>query len=249
MAALELRELDKSFGRQPLLKKINLSLSTGKTLAILGASGSGKTTLLRLIAGQEPPDAGQILLQGQPLETFPKKAQRIFYLSQEALLFPHLSAFENIAFGLRVRKEKEPIVRQRTLEMLERLELSAQAQQLPEALSGGQKQRVAFGRALMVEPELLLLDEPFGALDNETRARMQAFFKTVVQQSDTTSILVTHDQKEALLLGQQFAFLEKGQLHNYADEAAFVADARTGVKAELDFWKRLQAKTDKDEKS
>lgn len=247
MANLKIEGLQQSFGDTTILKDVNLELASGKTLAILGASGSGKTTLLRLIGGQETLQAGQIYLDGQPLGSLSQREQRIFYLSQEALLFPHLSAFENIAFGLRARKKKPAVIRQRTGEMLEKLDLVEQADFLPQALSGGQKQRVAFGRALMVAPRLLLLDEPFGALDNETRARMQALFREVVQQVGVSSILVTHDQKEALLLGQQFAFLQTGHLHHYPNRAAFVADARTGVQDELSFWNRLQAKTDNDE--
>lgn len=240
MASLNVKGLQQVFGDVSVLTEVNLALASGQTLAILGASGSGKTTLLRLIAGQTPLQAGEIYLDGQALSSLNQRERRIFYLSQEALLFPHLSAFENIAFGLRVRKEKTAFVRQRTAEMLKKLDLVEQAHQLPQALSGGQKQRVAFGRALMVEPRLLLLDEPFAALDNETRARMQQLFREVVQQAGVSSILVTHDQKEALLLGNEFAFLEKGRLHHFPNRNAFVADTRTGVQAELAFWNRLK---------
>src|SRR5262249_13796668 len=151
-------------------------------------SGCGKTTLLKIIAGLLDPDSGAVFLQETNINGVPAHKRNIVYLYQEALLFPHLNVFENIAFGLRLRKMPEAIIHNRTMEMIRSLELEEQREKMPHLLSGGQKQRVSFGRALIINPLLLLLDEPFGNLDVGTRAGMQEFFRTVAQKFKITSI-------------------------------------------------------------
>lgn len=211
-------------------------------MSVLGRSGSGKTTLLKIIAGLESPDNGRVELEGKAMNETPAHLRNIVYLYQEPLLFPHLNAFENIAFGLRLRKWTEADIRQKTEAMLDHLELKGQAKKMPAQLSGGQRQRVAFGRALIVEPKVLLLDEPFGALDTETRTAMQQLLKRMVAASKITTIFVTHDLKEALLMGDEIALMQDGLLKKYETKADFVQDARTGVQEEIGFWTNIQSR-------
>ncbi|MCO6476564.1 MAG: ABC transporter ATP-binding protein, partial [Phaeodactylibacter sp.] len=192
---LEARNINKSFGSEKVLDNLSLQLAEHEMLSILGRSGSGKTTLLRILAGLETPDSGKVLLQGADLSTVPPNRRNIVYLYQEPLLFPHLNVFENVAFGLRLRKMREAEIRELVEEMLANLELPEQARKMPHQLSGGQRQRVAFGRALIINPRVLLLDEPFGALDTETRASMQQLLKRIAGDFAITAIFVTHGLK------------------------------------------------------
>ena len=239
MTLLELQHIGVSFGQETVLTDLSLQLKERETLAVLGRSGCGKTTLLKVIAGLINPSVGQILLRKRSMMSLPPQQRGMIYLYQEALLFPHLNVFENVSFGLRLRKESPANVRKRTMDMLEKLDLSAQLDKMPDTLSGGQKQRVAFGRALILHPEVLLLDEPFGNLDVETRQNMQQFFKKVAAEEKISAIFVTHDLKEALLMGDRLAFLSEGQIEVFPNREAFIQDSRTGVKGELEFWKNL----------
>lgn len=223
-----------------MLDSVSFSLAQKETLSVLGRSGSGKTTLLRILAGLESADEGEILLNGKRINEQTPQERAIVYLYQEALLFPHLNVFDNLAFGLRLRRTPRPEIKQAVEEMLARLSLTDQAQKMPQQLSGGQKQRVSFGRALIINPKVLLLDEPFGALDVETRSRMQAFLKEVSQAYEITAIFVTHDLKEALLMGDRIAYMREGKLDIYASKADFVKDPRTEAQAEIDFWQKYQ---------
>jgi ABC-type Fe3+/spermidine/putrescine transport system ATPase subunit len=233
---LSVTQLHKSFGGTVVLRDINFGLQQGETLAILGRSGCGKTTLLKILAGLIEAE-GNILLNGASLRAVPPQQRGIVYLYQEALLFPHLNVFENVAFGLRLQKATDVV--QRTQTMLAQLGLSDQAQKMPDALSGGQKQRVAFGRALIIQPRLLLLDEPFGALDTETRQQMQEFYRHTASEQGISSIFVTHDLKEALLMGDQWGYMAQGHLDLFDSAAAFSADDRTGVQRERAFWQAM----------
>lgn len=235
---LKVENLHKSFAAQPVLQGLSLDFEAG-TLAVLGRSGCGKTTLLKIIAGLLAADSGRVFLEGEDISGWPPQARGIVYLYQEALLFPHLNVFENIAFGLRLRKLDGKSVEKRTLAVLDALELGEHGQKMPTQLSGGQRQRVAFGRALIVQPKLLLLDEPFASLDVETRTAMQLFFKKTVAELGVRSIFVTHDLKEAVRLGDRFGLLENGRLLPYPTVADFIADERTGVRGEQDFWRSL----------
>jgi len=236
---LNVHQISKTFGQEQVLRNCNLTIERQPTLSILGRSGSGKTTLLKILAGLEQPDTGGILLEGQRINDWSPQRRNMIYLYQEALLFPHLNVFENVAFGLRLQKQDSDFVRTETRQMLESLELAEQAQKRPEQLSGGQRQRVAFGRALIVNPKVLLLDEPFGALDTGTRENMQQLLKKIVHQQGITTLFVTHDLKEAIRMGDKIATMQNGQLEQYTSKQHFINDSSTGVQAEIDFWKNL----------
>jgi len=235
---LQINQLTKHFGKEQVLNEVNFTLEERKLLSILGKSGSGKTTLLKIIAGLETADSGVIKVENKVMNDVPPHRRNIVYLYQEPLLFPHLNVFENIAFGLRLRKEKDVVIRQKVLNMLEELELSDQATKMPTQLSGGQRQRVAFGRALIINPTVLLLDEPFGALDTETRQTMQVLLKKIVAQHPITTIFVTHDLKEAIIMGDQVGIMEKGVLNIFNSKKDFITTVES-VKNEIDFWKGL----------
>lgn len=240
---LTVTSLAKSFGSTPVLNNISVELPAGEVLAVLGRSGCGKTTLLKILAGLEAPDSGDVLMDGQSVLSIPPERRQVVYLYQEPLLFPHLNVFENVAFGLRIRHVDNATVTQQVGDMLADLELSDQAHKQPNQLSGGQRQRVSFGRALIIRPRLLLLDEPFGNLDAQTRTTMQELFGRVAQQYGMTALFVTHDTREALTVGTRFGYLDRGVMTTYAAVGDFVADPRTGVHTELAFWESVQLKS------
>ncbi|MBO2013027.1 ABC transporter ATP-binding protein [Siccationidurans soli] len=239
---LTVANLSKQFGEQSVLRDVSFSLEQGEVLAVLGRSGCGKTTLLKILAGLEMPTAGTLLLHGQDLRPVPPNERQMVYLYQEPLLFPHLTVFENVAFGLRIRNVAKAEINQQVQELLAELDLWEHAQKAPHQLSGGQRQRVSFGRALIIRPRLLLLDEPFGNLDAQTRADMQQLFLRVSRQHQITSLFVTHDSREALTVGTRFAYLDQGQLTSFASVGEFVQDARTAIRSELAFWENIQQK-------
>jgi ABC-type sugar transport system ATPase subunit len=237
---LNVQHISKSFSGSSILHDLSFGLAEKQTLAILGRSGCGKTTLLKIIAGLLEADKGQIEIGGQAVQDLPPQARKAVYLYQEPLLFPHLNVFENVAFGLRLRRESETEIRSKTQQMLENLELTNQSGKKPSTLSGGQRQRVAFGRALIINPAVLLLDEPFGNLDVETRANMQQLFKKIAAEFGITAVFVTHDLKESVLMGDQLAFMENGKLDVFEHLEDFIQDPRTGMKAEIEFWKNMK---------
>ncbi|GAB3818417.1 ABC transporter ATP-binding protein [Pontibacter rugosus] len=239
---LTIQKLHKAYQSQTVLDQISLELPQGQILAILGRSGCGKTTLLKAVAGLLSPDAGAVSWSGTSMDTVPPREREMVYLFQEPLLFPHLTVFENLAYGLRVRKETEQEIQQKVGEMLEELELQEHAQKKPNQLSGGQRQRVAFGRAIIFTPRVLLLDEPFASLDAQTRATMQALFLRLVKKFNISALFVTHDVKEALLVGDSFAYMAAGKLQVYTSSEAFMGDPKTGVSDELTFWNKIEQK-------
>ena len=238
---LTVTSLAKSFGAERVFDDVTFSLAERETLAVLGRSGSGKTTLLKCIAGLEDADGGTVSLDGAPLDGLPPEQRGVVYLYQEALLFPHLDVRGNVGFGLRLQKTPSAEIDARVDELLHSLELADQGHKRPTQLSGGQKQRVAFGRALAVRPRLLLLDEPFGALDTETRGAMQRLFTRVSAEHEITSVFVTHDLKEAILMGDRLGTMRPtdgvGRLVVYDSPAAFAADPASGVADEAAFWR------------
>lgn len=236
---LKIQSVNKQFGQEQVLQDLSFELEERQMLSILGRSGSGKTTLLKVIAGLEEPDTGEVWLEDQLMNEVPPHQRSFVYIYQEPLLFPHLNVFENVAFGLRLRKVKSISIKAKVLDMLSELELSDQAKKMPHQLSGGQRQRVAFGRALIINPKVLLLDEPFGALDTETRQNMQQLLKRIVELHPITSVFVTHDLKEAIVMGDQIGVMQRGQLQVYESKRDFIADEHSGVKGEIDFWRNL----------
>jgi len=211
---LEISSLAKSFGATPVLRDVSFAVPSGGLTAILGASGSGKTTLLRLIAGFEVPDAGDITLDGallaQGSKIQPPERRAIGYVAQEGALFPHLNVADNITFGL---SRAERRVRHRVSELLSLLDLPpSYAGRAPQELSGGQQQRVALARALAPNPKLVLLDEPFSALDAGLRAETRQAVAAALRACGATAILVTHDQEEAFSMGSQVGVLQAGRL-------------------------------------
>lgn len=240
---LEIETLSLDFGPQAVLRDCSIRLHAGETLVVLGESGCGKTTLLRVIAGLIPCDTGRIRLDGRSIETSPPAARPIIYLDQEPLLFEHLTVAENIAFAMRLRRRPEREITDRVAEMLSRLDLEAHREKRDWQLSGGQRQRVAFARAVLAQPRLLLLDEPFCSLDSRTRAQMQTLFAELSGAWRLSSIFVTHDPKEALVVGSRFARMSAGRLAPYSDRAAFLADPATGAANEIEFWRRMAGTT------
>lgn len=239
---LEVKKLCVSFSREKhkILNDLSLSLEAHSTLSILGQSGCGKTTLLKVIAGLGEAQDGQIFFRGKDITTLPAHLRGIVYLYQEPLLFPHLNVFENVAFGLRLRGLGQHEIDQRVNEMLVRLQLTDQREKMPNQLSGGQKQRVSFGRALIINPPLLLLDEPLGNLDTGTRTAMQQLLREVTQEFSITTLFVTHDLKEAVLMGDQIGYMAAGNLSLYPSLKEFIKDKRTGVNEEIQFWDQLK---------
>jgi spermidine/putrescine transport system ATP-binding protein len=209
---LEISALNKNFGKQPVLEDINLSVNEGEFLTFLGPSGSGKTTLLRLVGGFEHPDHGQIFLQGQEISQLPPHKRRVNTVFQNYALFPHLSVHQNIAFGLRNLGISKSGIHRKVEAALEMVQLAGYESRFPEQLSGGQQQRVALARALVMEPKVLLLDEPFGALDQKLRKEMQIELKALQRRVGLTFIFVTHDQEEALSLSDRIVVLNQGHL-------------------------------------
>lgn len=236
---LNIENISKRYGNVEVLKNISLQVEKNTTISILGRSGCGKSTLLKLIAGIEKEDGGSINLNNINISHKKPNERNIVYLFQEAMLFPHLSVFENIAFGLRIRKENNKDIKVKVEALLQQLGIEKEANKMPDQISGGQKQRVAFGRAIIINPPLLLLDEPFSSLDVETRESMQQLYKSVAGEYNITSLFVTHDLKESLIMGDRIAYMENGNITVYNNRKDFIEDLKTGVKGEIDFWNTL----------
>jgi sulfate transport system ATP-binding protein len=208
--------LHKQFGTFPALRGIDLKIASGELLALLGPSGSGKTTLLRSLAGLEEPDSGRIAFGERDATHLSLRERRVGLVFQHYALFPHLTVFENVAFGLRSRRRRERPARaeiqKRVLELLERMQIGELRERLPDQLSGGQKQRVALARAMAIEPSVLLLDEPFGALDAKVRIELRRWLRHIHDQTGYTTVFVTHDQEEALELADRVVVMRDGQI-------------------------------------
>jgi spermidine/putrescine transport system ATP-binding protein len=215
-ALLSVRSVSKHFGPVAVLRHISLDVAPAEFLTILGASGSGKTTLLRLIAGFERPDAGEIWMGGERLDPVPPYRRRVNTVFQHYALFPHLSVFENVAYGLRVRRVAGAEIPDRVRQALAMVKMSDFAARRPAQLSGGQQQRVALARALVNRPAMLLLDEPLSALDAGLRREMQLELKSLQREVGISFLFVTHDQDEAMALSDRIALLKSGVLEQVA---------------------------------
>ncbi len=213
---ISIQDLSKKFGRYPALNGVSLDIAPGELLALLGPSGSGKTTLLRSIAGLEFPDQGKVLFDGEDVTFASAAARRVGFVFQQYALFAHMTVAKNIAFGLDVRKgaDKPPkaAIEARVEELLKLVELDGLGKRFPSQLSGGQRQRVALSRALAVGPRVLLLDEPFGALDATVRKSLRKELRRIHDATGVTTIFVTHDQEEALELADRVAILNLGEI-------------------------------------
>jgi sulfate transport system ATP-binding protein len=214
--SIEVRDLAKRFGDFEALRGVSLEMKQGELVALLGPSGSGKTTLLRIIAGLEFPDRGAVHFEGEDATERDARDRRVGFVFQHYALFRHMSVFENVAFGLRVkpraRRPPEPELRARVLELLRLVQLEGLAGRAPSELSGGQRQRVALARALAVEPRVLLLDEPFGALDSRVRKELRRWLRRLHDELGLTSVFVTHDQEEALELADRVVVMNRGRI-------------------------------------
>jgi sulfate/thiosulfate transport system ATP-binding protein len=212
--AIEVRNVSKRFGNFVALDNVSVKVDSGELVALLGPSGSGKTTLLRIVAGLETADAGTVVLEGEDATEQTPKDRGVGFVFQHYALFRHMSVFENVAFGLRVRpranRPSDDAIRARVEELLKLVQLDYLANRYPAQLSGGQRQRVALARALAVEPKVLLLDEPFGALDAKVRLELRRWLRRLHDQIHLTSVFVTHDQEEALELADRVAIMDHG---------------------------------------
>ncbi|WP_110598619.1 ABC transporter ATP-binding protein [Salinicola lusitanus] len=212
MASVTVSHVNKSFGEFQALDDVSIEFADGGFYALLGPSGSGKTTLLRQIAGFSFPDSGEILIGGEAVESLPVEKRNIGMMFQNYALFPNMSVFDNVAFGLMVRSTPKPEIKARVGEALELVRLSGYDERKPHQLSGGQRQRVALARAIVFRPRVLLLDEPLSALDKALRLGMQVELKRIQREVGITTIFVTHDQEEALTLSDKVGVLKDGKL-------------------------------------
>ncbi len=214
--SIEVRNIKKSFGEFHALGDVSLDFPSGELVALLGPSGCGKTTLLRIIAGLEFADSGQVLLEGEDASDTHVRERQVGFVFQHYALFRHLSVFENVAFGLRVKprgqRPGEAAIRRKVRELLELVQLDFLAERYPSQLSGGQRQRIALARALAVEPRVLLLDEPFGALDAKVRKELRQWLRRLHDELHITSIFVTHDQEEALEVADRIVLMNHGKV-------------------------------------
>lgn len=209
---IELTNITKTFDDQQVLKGINLKIKENEFLTLLGPSGCGKTTTLRIIAGFDEPDGGELLFNGIEISKLPPYKREVNTVFQKYALFPHLNVFENIAFGLNIKKTEKSVVKQKVNKMLELVGLSGFEKRDVTSLSGGQQQRVAIARALINEPKVLLLDEPLGALDAKLRKEMQTELKKIQKEVGITFIYVTHDQEEALSMSDTVVVMNDGYI-------------------------------------
>ena len=214
--SIEVRNLRKAFGSFTALDNVNLDVPGGELVALLGPSGSGKTTLLRIIAGLEPADQGVIRFEGEDATDQPVRERQVGFVFQHYALFRHMSVFENIAFGLRVRpravRPPEAEIKDTVMNLLRLVQLEALGKRRPSELSGGQRQRVALARALAVKPKVLLLDEPFGALDAKVRKELRRWLRRLHEEVHVTSLFVTHDQEEALEVSDRVVIMNEGRV-------------------------------------
>src|SRR5687767_4520561 len=214
--SIEIRNVSKKFGDFHALRDVSLDINSGELIALLGPSGCGKTTLLRIIAGLETADAGSILFAGEDTTDVHVRERQVGFVFQHYALFRHMTVFENVAFGLRVKprgqRPSEAQIKQKVHDLLGLVQLDWLADRMPSQLSGGQRQRVALARALAVEPRVLLLDEPFGALDAKVRQELRRWLRRLHDELHVTSVFVTHDQEEALELADAVVIMNEGRV-------------------------------------
>ena len=227
MAFLELEDITKQFGRTTAVNHINLAVERGEFLTLLGPSGCGKTTILRMIAGFEVPSAGTIFLDGGDITRRAASKRPMGMVFQSYALFPHMTAEQNIAFGMSIQRRPREVLQRRCAELLELVGLAERGRSYPHQLSGGQQQRIALARALAVEPEVLLLDEPLSALDAKVRVSLREEIRRIQQQLKMTAIYVTHDQEEALAISDRIAVMAQGRIEQLDQPERVYSNPRT----------------------
>jgi sulfate transport system ATP-binding protein len=214
--SIEVRNLKKSFGKTVVCDNLNLDIPAGELVALLGPSGSGKTSLLRIIAGLEMPDSGTVLFHGEDATNTDVRERQVGFVFQHYALFGHMTIFENVAFGLRVRpkatRPSDAEIKAKVTDLLKLVQLDWIADRYPHQLSGGQRQRIALARALAVEPKVLLLDEPFGALDAKVRKELRRWLRRLHDEMHVTSVFVTHDQEEAMEVADRIVVMNQGRI-------------------------------------
>jgi ABC-type Fe3+/spermidine/putrescine transport system ATPase subunit len=204
--------ISKRFGKTSVLENVNFDVAEGETLVLLGASGSGKTTILRIIAGLEQPYTGKVILHGKDVTELPARERGVGVIFQAYALFPKMNVEKNIGYGLKIRRRKRKEIRETVEQLLELVQLQEHRKKYPSQLSGGQQQRVAIARTLAYKPEVLLFDEPFGALDAQTREHLRREIKALLKKVNVPAIFITHDQEEALELGDRIAVINVGHI-------------------------------------
>jgi sulfate transport system ATP-binding protein len=214
--SISVRNVSKRFGDFVALEDISIDVAPGALTALLGPSGSGKSTLLRVIAGLEQPDAGSVLIDGVDVTSRPPQRRGIGFVFQHYAAFKHMTVADNVAFGLKVRKRPKHEIEQRVGELLELVQLQGLARRYPSQLSGGQRQRMGLARALAVDPTVLLLDEPFGALDAKVRAELREWLRRLHDETHTTTVIVTHDQEEAMEVADEVVVMNVGRIEQVA---------------------------------
>jgi sulfate transport system ATP-binding protein len=228
---IEVRNIIKKFGTFTALDNVDLRVETGELVALLGPSGSGKTTLLRIIAGLDWPDSGTVSFDGEDALARGAGERHVGFVFQHYALFRHMSVFENVAFGLRVQprsvRKSDAEIKRRVKELLDLVQLDWLADRYPSQLSGGQRQRIALARALAIEPRILLLDEPFGALDAKVRKELRKWLRTLHEEIHVTSIFVTHDQEEALEVANRVVVMDKGRIEQIGTPGDVYEDPAT----------------------
>ena len=225
--AIEARNISKRFGDYQALDDVSVLVPEGSLTALLGPSGSGKSTLLRVIAGLEAPDSGTVLIEGTDVTTRPARTREVGFVFQHYAAFKHMTVADNVAFGMTVRKRPKDVVRARVDELLDLVGLAHLGRRYPSQLSGGQRQRMALARALAVEPRVLLLDEPFGALDARVREELRAWLRRLHDEMHVTTIFVTHDQEEAMEIAEQIVVVNEGRIEQSASPAQIYDEPAT----------------------
>ena len=209
---VELRNINKSFGDFKASDQVSFSVEKGKLIGLLGPSGSGKTTILRILAGLESADSGEIYIDGKLVNNIPASKRGIGFVFQSYALFRYQTVFDNIAFGLKIQKVSKSEIKNRVEELIELVGLKGMEKRYPNQLSGGQRQRVAFARALATQPQLLLLDEPFAAIDAKVRQELRGWLRELISTVGITSIFVTHDQDEAIEVADEIIITNRGRI-------------------------------------
>lgn len=244
---IEMKNIEKSYGDFKASKEVNFGLKKGTLAALLGPSGSGKTTILRMIAGFETPDSGDIIIDQKKVNDLPAAERGIGFVFQNYALFRYMTVYENIAFGLEVKKINKKLIKERVMELLSLTGLEGLDKRYPNQLSGGQRQRVAFARALAPNPGLLLLDEPFAAIDAKVRQELRSWLKEMIHKVGITSIFVTHDQDEAVEVADEIIVTNQGRIEQIASPFEIYKNPATpfvaefiGQSARMDVYHRLK---------